>query len=324
MRKIKYSAAINEAFHIAMEKDKRVFQIGVGINTPWYVGQTMNGLLDRFGEERMIDPPVSENGTTGVAIGAALAGFKPILTFARMDFMYYAFDQIINHAASFNYSLGGNSPVPLVIRAIINRKGEQAANHSQSLHGLLLHIPGLKIVMPSNAYDAKGMLLAALEENNPIIYIDDRELYNEEGEVPEGYYTVPIGTSQIIMEGNDLTMISSSFLLTQCKIAAQKLKEHNIDVELIDLRSIKPLDSETIINSVKKTGRLVVVDGGWNAGGVASEVISIVATHDINYLKSQAHKIALPDLPAPASFILENSYYPSVEKIVTGALSFFR
>ena len=170
MRKIKYAKAINEAQHILMQRNKNIFQIGVGINTPWYVGQTMNGLLDIYGEDRMIDTPVSENGITGVAIGAALVGLKPVLTFPRMDFMYYAMDQICNHAASMNYTLGGNLPVPLVIRAIINRKGEQAAQHSQAIQGLFMHIPGLKVVMPSNAYDAKGMFIAAVEDNNPVIY----------------------------------------------------------------------------------------------------------------------------------------------------------
>ena len=316
MRKIKYAAAINEAFHLAMERDPRVFQIGVGINTPWYVGNTMNGLLDRFGEERMIDPPVSENGVAGVAIGAALAGKKPILTFARMDFMYYAFDQIINHAASLNYALGGNSPVPIVIRAIINRKGEQAAQHSQALHGLLMHIPGLKIVMPSTPYDAKGMLLAVLEDNNPVIYIDDRELYSHEGEVPEGHFLVPMDKASVIHPGNSVTLVSSSVTLHTAAEAVIDLENRNISCELIDLRCIKPLDTDTIIQSVRKTGRLVVVDGGWATGGVASEIISQVTIKAGDAFRNNPAKVTLPDLPAPASFRLENAYYPDKQKIV--------
>ena len=315
MRKLTYAKAINEAFSIAMQRDKNVFQIGVGIITPWYVGQTMNGLLDMFGEDRMIDTPVSENGTTGVAIGAAIAGLRPILTFARMDFMYYAMDQICNHAATMNYSLGGHNNVPLVIRAIINRKGEQAAQHSQSLHGLFMQIPGLKVVMPSNAYDAKGMLLGAIEDNNPVIYIEDRELYSQEREVPEGYFSVSLDKAKVEVEGCDITIISSSFLLSQSKLAIEKLKNKKIKAELIDLRSIKPIDSESILNSVKKTGRLLVIDGGWITGGVASEIITLVVTQGMHYLKSSPIRIALPDLPAPASYILENSYYPGVEKI---------
>jgi pyruvate/2-oxoglutarate/acetoin dehydrogenase E1 component len=321
MRKIKYATAINEAQHIVMQRDQSVFQIGVGINTPWYVGQTMNGLLDTFGEHRMIDTPVSENGTTGVAIGAALSGLRPILTFPRMDFMYYAMDQICNHAASLNYSLGGNSPVPIVIRGIINRKGEQSAQHSQAIHGLFMHIPGLKVVMPSNAYDAKGMMIAAVEDNDPVIYIEDRELYSAECDVPEDYYTVALDKANVEIKGSDLTIVSSSYMLHQSKIAANILKEKNINAEVIDLRSIKPIDSETILNSVKKTGRLLVVDGGWLTGGLASEIITIVVTQGMKWLKTPPSRIALPDLPAPASYVLENAYYPDSNLIVKTALS---
>ena len=271
---------------MAMQRDENVFQIGVGINTPWYVGNTMNGLLDSFGEDRMIDTPVSENGITGIAVGAALAGMRPILTFPRMDFMFYAMDQICNHAATLNYSLGGHNPVPIVIRAIVNRKGEQAAQHSQSLHGLFMHIPGLKIVMPSNAYDAKGMFLGAIQDNNPVLYIEDRELYEHECEVPEDYYTVPLDKSRVEIEGSDITVVSSSFLLSQSRLALNNLKNKNINAELIDLRSIKNIDSETILNSVKKTGRLLVVGGGWITGGVASEVISLIATKGFKYFNT--------------------------------------
>ena len=321
MKKIKYSAAINQAQHLVMDKYESVIQIGVGINTPWYVGQTMNGLLNRYGEERMIDTPVSENATTGIAIGAALSVYRPILTFPRMDFMYYAMDQICNHAASLNYSLGGNSPVPLVIRAIINRKGEQAAQHSQAIHALFMHIPGLKVVMPSNAYDAKGMLIAAVEDNNPVIYIEDRELYEFESEVPEDYYTVSLDKANVELEGNDLTIVSSSYMMHQCRIAVKALAEKKISVDLIDLRSIKPIDSETILNSIRKTGKLLVVDGGWLTGGVAAEIISIVVTQGMQYLKSNPVRITLPDLPAPASFVLENAYYPDNTKIFQSAIS---
>ncbi len=323
MRNLKYAIAIREAQTIAMQRDSRVFQIGNGLNTPWYVGQTMNGLLDAFGEKRMLDTPISENGITGIAIGAAMAGFRPILTFPRMDFMFYAMDQICNHAASINFSLGGNSPVPLVIRAIINRKGEQSAHHSQALQGLFMHIPGLKIVMPSNAYDAKGMFLGALEDNNTVIYIEDKDLYTEECDVPEGYYTVSLDKAKIEVVGNDITMVSSSFMLSQSKKAIKILENKGLNVELIDLRSIKPIDIDPIINSIKKTGRLIVVDGGWITGGVSSEIIALAATSGMKYLKTAPVRIALPDLPAPASHILENAYYPDVDKIVNQTLILF-
>lgn len=320
MRKITYAESINEGFRLAMKRNEKVFQIGVGVNTPWYVGDTLIGLVDEFGETRMIDTPVSENGITGVAIGAALSGLKPILTFPRMDFMFYAFDQICNHAATLNYSLGGNSPIPLLIRAIINRKGEQAAQHSQSLHGIFMQIPGLKVLMPSTPFDAKGMILAALEDNNPIIYIDDRELYLKSGEVPEDYYTVSLDKANIAVEGSDITVVASSYLFSEAKLVVERLHRIDINPELIDLRVVKPIDTETIIRSVSKTGRLLVIDGGWNTGGLASEIIASVAMSEFIKFKCPPVKITLPDLPAPASHVLENVYYPSQEGIYTQIL----
>ena len=311
MRTFSYAHAINEAFHQIMRKDARVFQIGVGINTPWYVGQTMSGLLDSFGEKRMLDTPVSENGVTGVAVGAALTGLKPILTFPRMDFMFYAMDQICNHAAALNYTLGGNAPIPLTIRAIINRGGEQAANHSQALQSLFMHIPGLKIVMPANPYDAKGMLIEAVEDPNPVLYIEDRWLYHEEGDVPEEYYSVPLNQASLVREGTDITIVSYSYLLSECKKAVDTLTKEGIRPALIDLRSIKPIDVRTIIQSLEVTGRLLIVDGGWSTGGVAAEISALIAAEAFSLLKAPIKRLALPDLPAPASKVLEKNYYPT-------------
>jgi pyruvate dehydrogenase E1 component beta subunit len=322
MRKLKFSAAINEAQHMAMINNSDIIQIGQGINSPFYVGQTMVGLLDRFGVERLIDTPLSESAITGMAIGAAITGLRPILTFPRMDFMYYSMDQICNHISTFNYSLGGNSPIPLLIRAIINRKGEQGAQHSQALHGLFMHIPGLTIIMPSNSFDAKGMFLAALEEENPVIFIEDSELYQEECVVPEEYYIVDLKKAKVTNEGDDITMVSSSVLLSKSKDALIELKKMGINVELIDLRIIKPIDFETILNSVKKTKKIIVVDGGWSTAGVASEIISMVAIKGIR-LSNPPIKITLPDLPAPASSVLEEAYYPNTAKIITETLKNF-
>ncbi|MDQ1327896.1 MAG: acetoin:2,6-dichlorophenolindophenol oxidoreductase subunit beta [Candidatus Poribacteria bacterium] len=193
VRKISYAQAINEAFHQMMEKDDSVFVIGIGVESPWYVGKTMDGLDKIFGSDRVIDPPVSEEGITGAAVGAAIAGMRPIMIHPRMDFMLLAMNQIINHAASWYYMFGGKVNVPLTIRSIINRGGEQASQHSKSLQSMLMHIPGLKVVMPSTAYDAKGLLIASVEDNNPVVYIDDRWLYDQEDEVPDEPYTVPIG-----------------------------------------------------------------------------------------------------------------------------------
>lgn len=304
-----------------MEKHENVVQIGVGVNTPWYVGNTMAGLIDRFGQRRLIDTPVSENGISGMAIGAAMVGLRPVLMFPRMDFMYYAMDQLCNHAALLNYTFGGKTPIPLTIRAIINRGGEQAAQHSQAIQAMFMHVPGFKVIMPSNPYDAKGMLISAIESDYPVIYIDDRWLYNEEGDVPEGYYTVSLDKASVIHEGKDITLITSSFLTAECTKAVKELLNEGIQTEQIDLRSIKPLDSETIIASVKKTGRVLIVDGGWKTGGVSAELCAIIATEGYNYLKEPIKRLTLPDLPAPANPEQEKYYYFTASDIVASVRS---
>jgi pyruvate/2-oxoglutarate/acetoin dehydrogenase E1 component len=319
MRKITYAKAINEAFFQVMENDDKVFQIGVGVNTPWYVGQTMTGLLDRFGPERMIDTPVSENAVMGMAVGSALAGMKPVVTFPRMDFMYYAMDQICNHAAPQNYMLGGNTPVPVTIRAIINRGGEQGAQHSQALHGMFMHIPGLKVVMPATAKDAKEMLIGAINDPNPVLYIEDRWIYGETDDVPEFIDETNISSAAVKQSGNDITIISASYYLSETLKVVTALKECGISAEVVDLRSISPLDSDTIIKSVKKTGKVMIIDGGWHTGGMASAVSMLIMEKAFKYLKKEVGYITLPDLPAPAAITLERAYYPVKEDIISKA-----
>ncbi|MFH0914463.1 MAG: transketolase C-terminal domain-containing protein, partial [Chloroflexota bacterium] len=237
MRKLSYAQALNEALHQKLAQDERVFLIGQGVTSPWYVGSTTVGLVDRFGKERIIDTPVSENGMTGVAVGAALAGRRPILLFPRMDFMYYALDQLANHAANWHYMFGGQTSVPLTIWTIINRGGEQAAQHSQALQALFAHIPGLKVVMPSNPRDVKGLLLASVADGNPVVFIDERWLYHTEGEVPEEMYTVPIGKGEVRYEGRDATIVATSFLVLEALKAAERLQKKDVIAEVIDLRT---------------------------------------------------------------------------------------
>ncbi len=316
MRRISYVQAINETLHQMIEKDQRVFLIGQGVTSPWYVGSTTVGLLDRFGPERVIDTPVSENGITGVAIGAALAGMRPILVHPRMDFMYYAMDQIANHAANWFYMFGGGFSVPLVIWAIINRGDEQAAQHSQALQAIFTHIPGLKVVLPSTPYDAKGLLVASLEDNNPIVYVDDRWLYNDVGDVPEQLYSVPIGRGMVRKEGKDVTLVATSYMVSEAIKAAEKLEKEGIYVEVLDLRSLKPLDEELILQSLEKTGRLVIADGGWKTCGAGAEISARVAESEVfKRLKAPVMRVSLPDAPAPASSSLEKVYYPKAESI---------
>jgi pyruvate/2-oxoglutarate/acetoin dehydrogenase E1 component len=280
------------------------------------VGSTTVGLLDRFGPERIIDTPVSENGITGVAVGSALAGMHPILVHPRMDFMYYAMDQIANHAANWYYMFGGQLSVPMTIWGIINRGGEQAAQHSQALQSMFTHIPGLKVVMPSTPYDAKGLLIASIEDCNPVLYIDDRWLYGIVGDVPEEIYSVPIGKGVVRRKGKDATIVATSYMVHEAMKAAESLNEGGLDVEVVDLLSLKPLDKDLLFQSVKKTGRLVIVDGGWKTCGIAAEISALVAESIFECLQAPILRVSLPDTPAPASSALEKVYYRTAEDIV--------
>lgn len=315
-RNLTYSLAINEAFHQMMACDPSVFVIGQGVKSPWYVGNTCQGLIERFGPERVIDTPVSENAMTGAAVGAAMAGMRPVVVHPRQDFMLYAFDPIINQAANWSYMCGGKISIPVVIWGIINRGGEQAAQHSQALHSIFAHVPGLKVVMPATPYDAKGLMIAAIKDLNPVIYIDDRWLYGQEGPVPEEIYEVEIGRGVKRKKGADLTLISISYMVFESSKAVQALANDGIDVEFIDLRTLKPLDDALIIKSVKKTGRLVIADGGWRTCGVAAEVMARVMEQAFSFLKAPIKRVTLPDCPAPASRTLEREYYKGHEDII--------
>jgi len=319
MRVISYSKAINETLHQMMERDDRVFLIGQGVTSPWYVGATTSDLLQRFGTQRVIDTPVSECAITGASVGAALAGMRPILVHPRMDFIYYAMDQIANHAANWHYMFGGQLSVPMTIWGIINRGGEQAAQHSQALQAIFGHLPGLKVVMPSTPYDAKGLLVSSIEDDNPVVYIDDRWLYEIMGDVPEELYTVPIGKGALRRRGRDVTVVATSYMAQEAIKAAGILEEDDISAEVIDLRSIKPIDEDLIFDSVRKTRRLVVADGGWKTYGVAAEISAKIGESGLfNRLKAPITRVCLPDVPAPASLALERIYYKNAMDIVDG------
>ena len=319
-RELRYCEAINEALHQAMASDTSVFLMGQGVKSPWYVGSTAAGLLEKFGSKRVIDTPVSENAVTGAAVGAAVAGMRPVVVHPRLDFMLYALDPIINEAANWHYMFGGRSSVPMVIWGIINRGGEQGAQHSQAFHAIFAHIPGLKVVMPSTPYDAKGLLLSAIRDDNPVVFLDDRWLYDCAGPVPESQYTVPIGEATIRRPGTDVTIVSVSFAATLTLQAAEELARQGIEAEVIDLRTVKPLDADCILASVAKTGRLVVVDGGWRTGGLCAEVAALAAESAFSSLRAAVRRVALPDVPAPASRVLENAYFLRVENIVAAVL----
>jgi len=318
-RSLSYSLAINEALHQMMEADRSVFLIGQGVKSPWYVGNTCQGLLKRFGAQRVIDTPVSENAMTGVAVGAAIAGMKPVVVHPRVDFMLYAMDPIINEAANWRYMCGGRSSVPAVFWGIINRGGEQAAQHSQALHGLFAQIPGLKVVMPATPYDAKGLMIAAIKDPDPVVFIDDRWLYGQTESVPETTYEVPIGKAVVRRQGADLTIAAISYMVSESLGAAGALAHEGIEAEVLDLRTAKPLDEETLLESVQRTGRLVVADVGWVTGGFAAEIAARVTEKGFRHLKAPVKRVALPDVPAPASRALEQVYYRTAQDIVKAA-----
>lgn len=317
-RQLNYGQAICEGTEQALRKHKNSFMIGVGTKSFWYAGNTIKDLDKKF-PKRIFDIPISEAGTTSISVGAALTGMKPLVFFPRHDFMYYAFDPIINHATTASYMFNGKVNCPLTIRATINRGGEQGAQHSQSLTSLFNHIPGLKIVCPSTPYDAKGLMLSAMNDPNPVIYIDDRWLYDVKEKVPEEYYEVPIGKGIIRHKGDALTIVATSYV---CHLANEVVKNiaevYNINIELIDPRTIKPLDINLIRRSVRKTGKLLVIDASWQTGNIASEIITQVVEdkHTFELLKSKPERLCLPDTHAPASNSLEKAYYIDKDKII--------
>jgi pyruvate dehydrogenase E1 component beta subunit len=323
MRTLTYSEAIREAHAQMLALDARVFVIGQGLWSPWYAGSSLEGLDREFGCARVVDTPVSENAVTGMAVGAALAGLRPIVFHPRMDFMLLAMDPIVNQAANWSYLFGGHDGgrggVPLVIRAVINRGGEQGAQHSQALHAMFMHVPGLKVVMPSTPADAKGLLMAAMAEPGPVLYIDDRWLYAESGEVPSEPFAVKIGEAAVRRSGSDVTLIGISWMAPECVRAAGILEREGIDAEVIDLRSLKPWDKQMVAASVSRTGRAVVADGAWRTAGASAEIAAEISERCFLDLIAPIVRVTLPDAPAPASRAEEHAYYPGAEQIAAAA-----
>ena len=316
MRTLNYAQAIREAHAQLLASDPRVFVLGQGLWSPWYAGASLQDLDREFGRDRMIDSPVSENATTGAAVGAAIAGMRPIVFHPRMDFMLLAVDPIVNQAANWSYLFAGQVEVPLVIRAVVNRGGEQGAQHSQALQGIFSHIPGLKVVMPATPYDAKGLLIAAVRDPNPVMYIDDRWLYEEEGEVPDEMYSVGIGKASLERRGEHVTIVASSFMLLKAMEATSTLSHKGIEAEVIDLRSVKPWDKELVLESVGRTGRLVVVDAAWSSFGIAAEIAATVGSEAFSSLKAPIARVTLPDVPAPSSEVLEKAYFIETADVI--------
>ena len=316
MRNLKFYEAIREATAISLQDDPSVYLIGLGVPDPKGIFGTTEGLQSKFGSDRVMDMPISENGMTGVAIGSALVGMRPILTHQRVEFALLSMEQIVNQAAKWFHMTAGKNNIPLVIRMIIGRGWGQGAQHSQSLESWFAHIPGLKVVMPATPYDAKGLLISAVEDNNPVIFIEHRWLHNTFGEVPEEKYKVPIGEAKVINKGSDITIVSHSYMSIEALKSAKILKKHNVSCEIVDLRSLRPLDVNTIITSVKKTKRLLVVDNGWTKFGVSAEIISSITEKIFSDLKSAPKRIGIEDVPIPSTRALAVHSYPTPSKII--------
>lgn len=316
-RVVTYSQAINEALVTAMEIDQSVFALGQGVDDPAGMFGVTKGLQEKFGLERVFDTPLSEEGLTGICVGAAMSGMRPVYFHNRPDFLILAFSQIVNHAAKVHWVDNGKSRAPMVIWAAIGRGWGSGSQHSQAIQGMLLTVPGLKIIMPSTPYDAKGLMLSAIADNNPVLIFEHRWTMNQKGIVPEGIYHVPIGKGVYRRRGKDITIVGTSHILDMAIKAVDELEKDGISADVIDLRTVKPIDEDIILESLRKTGRILVLDTGWETGGVCAELGCIAAEKGFEFLKAPVRRIGLPDLPTPAGYTLEQLYYPDVNRVAT-------
>jgi acetoin:2,6-dichlorophenolindophenol oxidoreductase subunit beta len=321
MRQITYANALSEGLCQAMEADPSIFVTGIAVDYPSGIFGTTTEATKRFGPDRVFDAPAMENALTGIAIGAAAMGKRPVIVHPRNDFMFLSFDNLINLAAKWRYMfLGRAGNVPIVVRAVIGKGWGQGATHSQSLQAPLAHFPGLTVLMPASPADAKGLTLAALQHHGPVVILEHRSLYSVTGEVDEAPTPTPLGKAKVTRRGKDITIVGTSLMALEAMYAAEELEKHGVDAEVIDLRSIRPLDEDTILESVKKTGHLIVTDTSWELCGIASEVAALVAEKAFPYLKGPVRRIALPNCPAPVSFKLEEVFYPKASTIAKAAL----
>lgn len=326
-QQLSYGEAIRSGFHYLLTNYPEVFVIGQGLWSPWYVGNSMTNLDAEFGVNRVIDTPVSESACTGAAVGASVVGMRPVIVHPRMDFMLYAMDSIVNQAAKWSSMFGGQSHPSVTIRSIINRGGEQGAQHSQSLHAWFAHIPGLRVVMPSTVADARDLLIASVLCDDPVIYIDDRWLYDQVDILPP-VVECPLTAvkPQLITQGSDITVVSSGYSTKVSLEALELLKtQSGFSADLIDLRVLTPFDHSLIVDSVKRTRRLLVVDGGTRTAGFSAEVIcATVENISTGTLLTPPVRVTLPDAPAPTATNLENIYYFNSETIFNSILKLIR
>jgi acetoin:2,6-dichlorophenolindophenol oxidoreductase subunit beta len=316
VRKITYCQALQEALAQEMQRDPSIFVYGIGVPDHKAVFGSTAGLLRQFGSKRCFDTPLSEDAMTGFGIGAAINGLRPVHIHIRVDFMLLAFNQIANMLSCFSYASNSRLSVPIVIRAVIGRGWGQGFQHSKSMFASFAHIPGLKIILPTTAYDAKGLLISAIRDNNPVIFIEHRWLYWQEQEVPEEPYAIPIGQANILRRGSDITVVATSWMNVEAVAAADILQQRGISVEVIDPRTIAPFNGELIMRSVKKTGYCIVADNDWPFCGFSAEVAAQVSASCLNKLKAPVRRIGFAATPCPTARHLENKFYPNARNIV--------
>jgi pyruvate dehydrogenase E1 component beta subunit len=316
MGMITYCEALNQAMIQEMERDSRVFVYGIGVPDHKKIfGSTVN-ILEKFGPERCFDTPIAEDSMTGLGLGAAINGLRPIHVHIRVDFLLLAMNQLANIVSSFCYGAGGKVGVPLVIRAIVGRGWGQGFQHSKCMHATFAHVPGLKVVCPTTPSDAKGLMTAAIRDNNPVLLFEHRWLYWQKGEVPEDEYEIPIGKGSIVRKGKDITVVATSWMNVEALHAAEILAGNGVEVEIVDPRTITPLDEQIIVDSVNRTGHCLVADNDWVFCGFSSEVAAVVSEKCFGSLKAPVRRIGFAHTPCPTARHLENEFYPNAKKIV--------
>ena len=323
-RTLTYVEAIREAVEQEMDRDPDVFVIGLNVDDHKAIQGTTRGLSEKFGPERVIDTPLSEDAITGIAIGAAIAGMRPVYVHIRMDFLMLCMNQLINMGAKAHYMYGGQVKVPLVVRASIGKSWGQGAQHSQGLHAMFMHVPGLKVMAPSNAYDVKGCLITAIRDNNPVIFVEHRLLYKTEAPVPEDPYTIDFGKARVIGDGGDITLVGVSYMLVECLRAQELLAEVGISATVIDPVSLLPLDIDTIAGSVEQTGRLLVVDNAWVTCGAGAEIVAAVSERHAGAKPLSFGRMGYAPTTCPPTPALEKLFYPNAVTIASRVHSMVR
>ena len=316
MATMTFAQALNNAHKLEMQRDPNIYVAGEDVGVYGGIFGVTGGLLDQFGDKRVRDTPITESAIIGTAVGAAAAGLRPVIELMFVDFIGVALDQLYNQAAKMKYMFGGKAKLPITLRTTCGAGMGAAAQHSQCLEAWFMHIPGLKVVMPSTPYDAKGLLISAIRDDNPVVFLEHKMLYGTQGEVPEESYAIPLGKADIKREGKDITVVATSMMVGRALSAAEKLAGNGISLEVVDPRTLSPLDEETILNSVKKTHRLLIVHEEVKFAGSGAEIAAMVAEKAFDYLDAPIVRIGAPFTPVPFSPPLEQEFIPSEEKII--------